>query len=33
VALTIDPNNAEARGYLARATQLLEAQRQPPRNL
>jgi Flp pilus assembly protein TadD len=29
-ALTIDPNNADARGYLTRATQLLEAPRQPP---
>jgi tetratricopeptide (TPR) repeat protein len=28
-ALAIDPNNSDARGYLARATQLLEAQRQP----
>ena len=31
-ALAIDPNNSDARGYLVRATQLLEAQRQRPRN-
>ena len=34
-ALALDPNNSDARGYLARATQLLEAPRttQPPRDL